>query len=85
MADRLGVDRSIRPGNLGHNESVTGEEADRTLAMTTGDVDKLLEDFGFVWLRCDSIALPERFEEFAPRWLADCGAHLRLLRLVTFW
>ena len=45
------------------------------LAMTAGDVDEFIENLGFVDLRCDSIAFTERFEEFAPRLLADLGAH----------
>jgi hypothetical protein len=55
------------------------------LAVTSGDVDELIENLRFVGLRRDSIAFPERFEEFASRWLADLGAHVRLQRLVTFW
>ena len=54
------------------------------LAMTSCDVDEFIENLRLVGLRRDSIALPERFEEFALSWLADLGAHLRLQRLVTF-
>ena len=85
LADRLGVDRPTRPDCLGHNGTVPGEEADRMLAMTAGDVNKLIKNLGFIGLRCDSIAFPECFKEFPPRRLADLGAHLRLQRLVTFW
>ena len=55
------------------------------LAMTFCDVDEFIENLELVGLRGDSITLPERFEEFTPRWLAELGAHRRLQRLVTFW
>jgi len=55
------------------------------LAMTSGDVGEFIENLRLVRLRRDSIAFPKRFEKFAPRRLADLGAHLLLQRLVTFW
>ena len=85
LANRFGVDGPTMPDCLGHDGTVPGEEADRMLAMTPGDVDELIENFGFVGLRRASIAFPERFKEFAPRRRADLDAHLRLQRLVTFW
>ena len=48
LADRLGVDRPAEPGCLGHDGIDSGEESDRMLAMTAGDVDEFIEDLGFI-------------------------------------
>ena len=48
LADRLRIDRPAEPGCLGHDGIDSGEEADRMLAVTAGDVDEFIENLGFV-------------------------------------
>jgi hypothetical protein len=48
LADRLGIDRPADPGFLGNDGIDRGEEADRMLAVTAGDVDEFIENLGLV-------------------------------------
>ena len=86
LADRLGVDRPAEPGCLGHDGIDSREQADRMLAMTAGDGDELIEDLGFVELRCDSDNAHGALRAVrACVCLLILVPILRLQRLVTFW